>query len=129
MAKILLVDDDDMFRDMLSKTLTKMGHVVVEAHDGKEAHKIFAEAPADLVITDIVMPEKDGIQTIIELRHRYPGLQIVAMSGGGRMSPTNYLKSAKMLGAQRVLAKPFSNQELAAVLNELLPNAAEPDKP
>src|SRR5258706_7398782 len=120
MSRILLVDDDDSFRRMLMLTLTNMGHAVVEASNGKEAIKLFEAAPPDVVLTDIVMPEKEGLETIGELRRKHPGVKIIAMSGGGRVSATDYLKIARKLGAAGVLAKPFSNQEMAMVLDEVL---------
>jgi len=123
MPKILLVDDDDSFRKMLRLTLTKMGYDVVEARDGKEALVLHHQLSPDLVLTDLIMPEKEGLETIEELRRVYPGIKIIAMSGGGRLSATNYLKVAKLMGADRILAKPFSNDEMALALSDLLGEA------
>ncbi len=120
MPKILLVDDDDAFRAMLRLTLMKLGHVVREACHGREALELYAKEPADLVLTDIVMPEQEGLETIYTLRHTYPNSKIVAMSGGGRMDAHDYLKIAKATGAHRVLAKPFPKEELAQAINEAL---------
>ena len=100
MPKILLVDDDDSFRKMLRLTLTKMGYDVVEARDGKEALVLHHQLSPDLVLTDLIMPEKEGLETIEELRRVYPGIKIIAMSGGGRLSATNYLKVAKLMGRE-----------------------------
>lgn len=124
MARILLVDDDDLFRNMLRLTLAKMGHEVREARNGKEALKRLEEKPPDVVLTDIIMPEKEGLATIAELRRSHPEVKIVAMSGGGRINRLDYLQMAKMMGAARVLPKPFSDEEVAAVLRELLPPPA-----
>jgi CheY-like chemotaxis protein len=120
MKRILLADDDDSFRKMLRKTLVKMGFEVAEANNGNEALKAFAHNPPDLVITDLVMPEKEGLETINALRRIHAGVKIIAMSGGGRGNAVDYLKVAKMLGADRVLSKPFSNEEIATALDELL---------
>jgi len=120
MQKILLVDDDDPFRKMLRKTLIKMGYEVVEARNGDEAVKLYEQETVDLVMTDIIMPEKEGLETIDALKSKHLGVIIIAMSGGGRGSATDYLKVAKLMGADRILSKPFSNEEMAATLDELL---------
>lgn len=124
MGRILLIDDDDSVRTMLRLTLTEFGHTVIEARDGVEGLAIFPPGGVDLVITDIVMPGKEGIEVIIELRRLHPQLKIMAISGGGRVGPNDYLRIASYLGAAKVLAKPFSNQELLAVIDELLPPTA-----
>jgi CheY-like chemotaxis protein len=120
MPHILLIDDDDFLRPMLCATLEQMGHTVTEAGNGKEGLAQQAHAPADLVLTDLIMPEKDGIETIMELQKKHPGVKIIAMSGGGRMSPGNYLSIARRMGAGAVLSKPFSNDELAAAIEQVL---------
>jgi CheY-like chemotaxis protein len=122
MARILLIDDDDDLRTMLSLTLAHFGHTVVEARNGKEGLALLPSAQADLVITDIVMPEKEGIETITELRKNCPKLKIIAMSGGGRGNAGDYLHTAKFMGATKVLAKPFTNDLLQAAISELLPD-------
>lgn len=128
MPRILLVDDDDPFRKMLMLTLTKMGHHVMEARNGKEALKLFAHVAPDLVISDLIMPEKEGLETIGELRRKHPGVKIIAMSGGGRVSATDYLKIARALGADHVLAKPFSNDELKAAVAGLVAAMSAPPR-
>ncbi len=120
MAKILLIEDDNDVRTMLKLTLTHCGHTVIEAKNGREGIALFNQAGADLVITDIVMPEKEGLEVLMEVRKKNPGVKIVAISGGGRSSATDYLKMAKLMGANRVLPKPFSNDALLAVVNELV---------
>jgi CheY-like chemotaxis protein len=120
MPRLLLVDDDDSFRTMLRITLVKMGHVVHEARNGREAMAAYEREPLDLVITDLVMPEQEGVETIRKLRHKYPEVKIIAMSGGGRSSATAYLKIAKAMGADLVLAKPFSNDEMRAGIEQLM---------
>jgi CheY-like chemotaxis protein len=124
MARILLIDDDDSVRTMLRLTLTEFGHTVTEARNGKEGLDKFADSHADLVITDIVMPEKEGIEVIVELRNRQPELRIMAISGGGRIDSQDYLSIARFSGASKVLAKPFSSEELMSAIAELLPPAA-----
>jgi len=121
MAHLLIIDDDDLFRPMLRENLEQLGHTVTEASNGKEGLARYASAPADLVFTDLIMPEKEGIETIIELRKKWPDIKIIAMSGGGRGTATNYLKTAQQLGAKYTLAKPFSNDELVAAINNMLP--------
>ena len=83
--------------------------------------ELFPHANADLLITDIVMPEKEGLEVLMELRKRQPPVKIIAISGGGRNSATDYLPIAKLMGASKVLAKPFSNDVLVAAINELVP--------
>lgn len=105
---------------MLRLALMHHGHSVVEARNGREGVGLFAGADADIVITDIVMPEMEGIELISEMRRREPRVKIIAISGGGRNSPADYLQLAKMLGASRVLAKPFSNDALITAVSEVL---------
>jgi DNA-binding response OmpR family regulator len=121
MARILLIDDDDSVRDMLRQTLIHFGHTVIEARNGKEGLEVFPHANADLLITDIVMPEKEGLEVLMELRKMHTSVKIIAISGGGRGGAMDYLRTAKLMGAGKVLAKPFSNEALIAAINELLP--------
>lgn len=121
MAHILLVDDDDLFRNMLGITLGKLGHTVVPARDGREAMRLFRVMPAvELVLTDLVMPEKEGIETIRELRALKPDVKIVAMTGGNPSDAKDYLKMASLMGAARTLNKPFSQEELVAAIAAVL---------
>ena len=120
MPRILLVDDDESFRKMLRLSLIRMGHDVVEARDGREAVRLIKEGPPDIMITDLVMPEKEGLETIDEVRRQYPALKIIAMSGGGRINASDYLKIARAMGADQVLAKPFSIDEIAASLASVM---------
>jgi CheY-like chemotaxis protein len=120
MPRILVVDDDDSFRKMLRLALVKMGHEVREARNGMEAVALYDQEPADLVMTDIIMPEQDGLETIRIMRRAHPSLKIIAMSGGGRVNATDYLRIASSMRANRVLAKPFKIEEMAAVLTEVL---------
>jgi CheY-like chemotaxis protein len=120
MPKILLVDDDGPFRKMLRITLAQLGYEVREAADGREAMKLLREEPPDLILTDLVMPEKEGLELIGELRLQHPWLKIIAMSGGGRVNAVDYLRVARRLGVDGVLAKPFSSDELRLQLKNVL---------
>ena len=129
MARILLIDDDNEVRTMLRLTLAHFGHTVIEARNGREGLELFKTVNADLVITDIVMPEKEGLEVLIKLRAKQvPPVKIIAISGGGRQKAADYLRLAKLMGAARVLAKPFSNEVLLAVIDELLPNGGAPEQ-
>ena len=120
MHRILLVDDDESFRKMLHTTLERAGYDVVDARDGNQALQSFRAQPPDLVLTDLIMPDKEGLETIMELRAVQPDLKIIAMSGGGRNCPGDYLKVAAQMGAARVMAKPFSSRELLEAVELVL---------
>jgi YesN/AraC family two-component response regulator len=127
MARILLIDDDDSVRTVLRLMLAQFGHTVIEARNGREGMELFTHANADLVITDIVMPEKEGLEVLREMREIHPPVRIIAISGGGRVNPKDYLRMAKFLGAAGVLAKPISSEALIATINEvLLPSDGAP---
>jgi CheY-like chemotaxis protein len=123
MANILVIDDDEQLRELLTTLLTSAGHVVTTAGNGQEGVERFRAEPADLVITDIVMPDQEGIETIIKLRSEYPDLGIIAMSGGASHSAT-WLSIAAKLGASRTLAKPFPIAQLTEAVTAVL--AARP---
>ena len=120
MTRILIIDDDTQILKMLRKTLEREGHEVIDAADGNKGLRLYREDPTDLVITDIVMPEKEGIETIIDLRREFPEAKIIAMSGGGQIEAESYLSMAKRLGAQRTLTKPFQNEELLEAIEALV---------
>ena len=117
---ILVVDDEIDFGKILAATLIKLGHTVTTASGGREASAEIARQKFDLVITDLVMPEKEGIELIQELAAISPGTRIIAMSGGGVNASKSYLKIAMHMGAKAVLSKPFSTSELMSALNEAL---------
>jgi DNA-binding response OmpR family regulator len=119
-ARILIIDDEDQPRRMLQQVLTRAGYEVVEARNGNEGLQRFRTRPTDLVITDILMPEKEGLETIIDIRREFPTAKIIAISGGGRAGNLNFLDVAQRLGAQRVLQKPFELQEMLAAVRALL---------
>jgi DNA-binding response OmpR family regulator len=121
MANILLVDDDAHLVKVQSVFLRRAGHTVSMAANGKEAMDLVADNDFDLVITDLIMPEKEGIETILELRRKLPKIKIVAMSGGGAWTDTrDSLAMARQLGASLTLAKPFSGEELIAAVAQVL---------
>ena len=121
MAGILIVEDDKDLRELLKASLTKSGdHLIIDASNGKEALQKFKSLLVDLVITDLVMPEQDGIGLIMELRKIKPGLKIIAISGGGKVGPSNYLSIAETLGANAVFAKPFSIKSLLEKVDEII---------
>jgi len=119
MLRILVVDDDDAFRKMMCQTLTEMGYEVLEASNGKEAVQVYEVCPADVVLTDLIMPDTDGIETIREFKRIHSGVKIIAMSGGGWVGTRNYLKAAKLLGADETLTKPFAKEDVAAMIDRL----------
>lgn len=120
MAKILLVEDEAFLRKIVRDILIQESHQVMTANNGQEALEIQPSSQFDLVITDLIMPEKEGIEMIVELKRMAPALKIIAMSGGGRNNPTDYLALAKGLGASQTLAKPFTREELLGVVNYTL---------
>lgn len=120
MARILVVDDDDQIRFMLRIILEREGYEVMDASDGGLALTMLDEIQIDLVVIDIIMPEKEGIQTIIEMRRDHPYLKIIAISGGGYMSAQKYLHSATGFGADLTLAKPIPRVDLLNAVQQLL---------
>lgn len=121
MAKILLIEDDQAVRETFEIILASDGHEVIIAVDGNAGIKQAAAQRFDLVITDIIMPERDGVEVINTLRKEQEDLPVIAVSGGGRSSSMDYLGIAKMLGAAAVLAKPIGAKELLAAVKTALP--------
>jgi len=117
MARILVIDDEDMVRRVVCRTLEQAGHTVESASDGDEGLQKLGESDYDLVVTDIVMPNKEGIETISDMRKKRPGVPIIAMSG---YWGAPYLESAGKLGAVKLLCKPFGRDELLEAVNEIL---------
>ena len=120
MARILIIDDEELARYAVRKILTGAGHDVTEADTGSTGLELQRKTPFDLVITDIVMPEKEGIETIMDLKKEFPDTPIVAISGGGRLGPTDYLNMSSQLGARQTLAKPFSRDDLLSAVDTCL---------
>ena len=120
MARILVIDDNTTLRMMMHETLAKAGHEVVEACNGHEGTERAAAESFDLVITDIIMPDKEGIATIVELRRNYPDLKIIAASAGGKIDAKEYLETAKEFGADRTLVKPFGRKDILEAVDQVL---------
>lgn len=120
MASILVIDDNVDMRETLEQALKLAGHSVVLAADGQEGLRQFLATPPDLVITDLVMPKKEGIETIIEMRRHCPGIKIIAISGDSAAHASVYLMLAEKLGAGKTLTKPFSARELLDSVQALL---------
>jgi CheY-like chemotaxis protein len=126
MARILVVDDESQMRELLCQALEKRGHTVDQAADGRQAMQRLTEQQPDLVITDLVMPEMEGIETIQAFRRRCPGLPMIAISGGGRLGPDNYLSMAGQIGANRTFEKPFRMEEILTAVRELTEKRTKP---
>ena len=121
MKRILVIDDDMQMRQMLRQTLEQAGYEVVEAPDGMEGLKLYCQAPTDLIITDIIMPEKEGVETIIELKRDFPDVKIIAISGGSRaLEAQNCLSYVRGLRVAHVFTKPFDRKELLDAIQKLL---------
>jgi DNA-binding response OmpR family regulator len=120
MPGILIVEDDKELREMLKISLIRHKYTVLEAADGKEAITHFKPSITDLVITDLIMPDEDGLKVIMRLREIKPSLKIIAISGGGKAAPGSYLNLAKALGANVIFPKPFSINDLLAKIEQLL---------
>lgn len=119
--KILVIDDEASIREMVSKMLSDEKYEIFLASNGNEGIKIIKEeSDINLVITDIIMPEKEGIETIFDLKRYYSDIKIIAISGGGRIGAESYLYTAKELGADLVLQKPFIQQDLLDAVHKLL---------
>ncbi len=121
MANVLIVDDEEQVRDLLRSFLLRKGHDVRDASDGGAALKLHRQSPADLIILDLIMPNKEGLQTIVDLRKEFPDTKIIAISGGGGSGdPNSYLSMAVNLGASLAIAKPFGLEELGESLKATL---------
>jgi CheY-like chemotaxis protein len=120
MAHILIIDDDPPTRRMLRQALEREGYGVIEARDGHEGLQYYRATPTDLIITDILMPDKEGLETIMELRQDFPKARIIAISGGTKLGRLNFLAMAQKLGAQYTLRKPFSLQEMLEIIQKAL---------
>ncbi len=120
MARILLVDDDERVRSALADVLANFGHEVTQAANGRDALRALDRSVADAVILDLLMPEMDGIEVLRELRRRWPGLPVLVISGGGHRGWLNALEVAQALGANRVLSKPFTSEQLLEEVGALL---------
>ena len=121
--KILVVDDDDVIRLIIKNVITKLGSQTLEARNGNEAVSLYKKEKPDLVITDILMPDKEGLETIHDIRGINPKAPIIAMSGGGNTQNLTFLQLAQKIGANHVMAKPVKPDELINAIKTIL-NAA-----
>lgn len=117
---ILIVDDDPQIRKLLGAILKRDGYGIITAPDGRQALRELDNQAVDLVITDLIMPGKEGIETIMEMRKKIPGMPIIAISGGGKLNPQTYLEIARSLGAVRTMSKPIDPASLTATVKDLL---------
>ncbi|MCB5233797.1 MAG: response regulator [Candidatus Cloacimonetes bacterium] len=120
MTKILVIEDDSSFRKVLVRMLSRAGYEVDQAANGNQALEICARIQPELVLTDMIMPDKEGLETIQELLELCPNLKIIAMSGGGKFGPDSYLPLAEKLGAKASLQKPFMREELLSTIEKVL---------
>ena len=126
MARILIVDDDEKIRMLMTRYLGRVGYTVIEAETGKRGIEQYESLQPDLIVTDILMPEMDGMEFLTALREKNPDIPIIVISGGMRDIPVNFLKLAKEMGAQYSLKKPFSMDVLHTAISELLSNRTAP---
>lgn len=119
MAHILVVDDEAGMRTFAERALTRAGHRVTLAENGRRALEAVSRSAFDVIVTDLLMPEMEGIEFLLELRRRAMKIPIIAMSGGGRMDALTYFGMARHAGAARFLAKPFSLEDLLAAVGEV----------
>ena len=120
MARILVIDDDTSLRTLLCRVLENAGYEVMEASNGSIALEMQRENPAELIITDIFMPEKEGTEFIMDMSIEFPKVKVIAMSGGGNIGDVDFLKLAKNLGALKTFQKPFKQADILAAVEELL---------
>ena len=119
-CSILVVDDEPGIRELLCLMLEAAGHNVVAAEDGIQAPKVLAAQPIQVVITDLLMPERDGLEFIAEIRKKFPSVKIIAMSGGGHIARDSYLRIAKNFGAHVLLEKPFSQSGVLGAIESVM---------
>ena len=127
MANILVIDDEPLVREVLELRLTDAGHQVKTARDGLKGLACYNRGSVDLVITDIFMPEKDGLETIMELRAVNPDMKIIAISGGSRVCNADFLEIARKLGASAVFAKPFEYEKILKTIEDCLTGRIAPN--
>jgi CheY-like chemotaxis protein len=120
MKLILVIDDDAQVRAVTKTILENAGYAVQTVADGNEASRFLGEIVPHLIITDILLPKKDGLELIQEARRDHPGIRIIAITGGSKVEPDTYLRIAKSFGADQLLAKPFSSQELLRMVEQVL---------
>ena len=126
MATILIIDDDEALRNITAEVLIDAGYVVDDAPDGKSGLELYRTGKQDVIITDIAMPDMDGLELIIELSHATPKPRIIAMSGDSQFSESVYLPTARQLGVQRTISKPFRAEVLLKTIAEVLAGTSSP---
>ena len=124
MAYIIIIEDDELTRELYREVLKADGHTILEANDGSEGLKLFEKNDVDLIITDLLMPNVDGMEVIITIRKSQPDLPIIAVSGGGMGTPELYLFAASNFGASMALKKPLSSTDLSSAVKECLAEKA-----
>lgn len=125
LPRILLVDNEEEMRERLRNELEHNGNQVTCAANGRIAMHLYRSQPFDLVITELLMPERDGLEIIMDLRKRAPNVKIIAISGGGQSGMYSMLSIAEKLGAQRALSKPFSMHQLLSIVREVLDDTVQ----
>lgn len=120
MPRILVIDDEELARFTIREILESAGFEVDEAENGRIGVEKQQATPFDLIITDIIMPEKEGVETIIDLKQEFPNLRIIAISGGGRTRNLDFLKLSERFGASKLLAKPFTEGQLLEAVAEVM---------
>lgn len=121
MPRVLVIDDEPQIRSLVKRFLSQAGYEVDQAGDGLDGVKQMKENPADLVITDILMPKQEGLETIRQIREIYPDCKIIAMSGGSQLTAMDFLPIAQKFGAAKIFHKPIDFQELVEAVKELVP--------
>jgi CheY-like chemotaxis protein len=120
MAKILVIDDDTRIRRLINRILSAAGHSIIEANDGREGITLARGHQPSLIITDILMPGMEGMETLLEVRKIMPQTKVLVVSGSAGATQANYLAMAEKLGADAILAKPFLPNELTAIVDKLI---------
>ncbi|WP_372845042.1 response regulator [Pontiella sp.] len=120
MARILIIDDDETIQNVFQRFLSGKGYEVLVASDGRKGLRIMEEVPVDLVITDIMMPETDGLEVVMAIRGKGTDIPVIAMSGGMHAMPMDFLPMAKKFGASKVLYKPIELEDLLAAVQEVM---------
>ncbi len=121
-VKILLVDDEILTRKTLEAFLVRKGFDVISAEDGHHATRLLKKYTPQIVITDIIMPEKNGIELILDIQKKYPSIKIIAISGGGKINASTHLNIAKDLGVHAIISKPVTDKDLLSAIEECLNN-------
>ncbi len=120
MAKILLIEDHPEFRETIAEMLELHGHQVTSAQDGREGMTLFSRHSFDVIITDLIMPQQDGISVIVGIRQKSQAVKIIAISGGGNINGVDYLRMTEDLGVDATLEKPFQSQQLLDTVKRLV---------